>query len=418
MTEEERSPKRRRPSLFDVGPSPEAIALEAAVAAAKQTAAPALTVLERDRERAERALERNLEFVATAGSTNDDEEETSVVAKQRNKFVHASRAGIGAKKKFSSSEDPEKASVRVSGLPEGCGVDDLKEFFRGHGRVKDVTIKDDEALVTFAKAGSARQASQLLDGKEVREGFEVSVEMLSSLKDDEVGCLPAECRGREKPVVVLRHIFDPAQCALRPGRTFLDELEREIFAECSKYGQTLHVCALGDEEYQGSIAVTFDNVKVAELCCQDMAGRYFDQVQIIVERLGNWDDDDRCMLPPIPSELSERAAPRDCFTAVIRNAFTEDELERGGAQFIADLESEFRGECENEFGKVRGVSVEASVLVVAFETRSSLEKCLTDLDGRWFDLRKLKVDEYSHKSKKEEQLVSAFFEDVLFNTKT
>ena len=72
---------------------------------------------------------------------------------------------------------------------------------------------------------------------------------------------------------------------------FLDELEGEIRGECGKFGGSVVGCvAPKHPDYAGAVAVSFDTVKAAELCACDMNDRWFDNVQILVERRGTWED--------------------------------------------------------------------------------------------------------------------------------
>lgn len=211
--------------------------------------------------------------------------------------------------------------------------------------------------------------------------------------------LPGRCRAVAKPVVVLRHLYDPAQCRLRPARDFLDELEGEIAAECAKFGRVVECYAPATvAKFQGAVAVTFDDVKSAELCASAMAGRWFDQVQIVVERLGNWDDDVVEPLPPLPP-VPESLAPPGSTVALIRNAFNHLDLINGGPEFLPELEAEIRQEC-CKFGPVLSVGALpsepalAGCVIVAFDTQDAFELCRTHMDGRWFDYKKLKIEKY------------------------
>ena len=59
------------------------------------------------------------------------------------------------------------------------------------------------------------------------------------------------------PVVVLRNLYDIAQCRLRPRRDFLDELEGEIRGECGKFGGSVVGCvAPKHPAYAGAVAVS------------------------------------------------------------------------------------------------------------------------------------------------------------------
>ena len=69
----------------------------------------------------------------------------------------------------------------------------------------------------------------------------------------------------------------------------MNELEHEIKNECLNYGPVFHVVAPSTKDLEGSVAVSFDTVKAAEECAQSMDGRWFDNVQILVERRG-WED--------------------------------------------------------------------------------------------------------------------------------
>ena len=207
--------------------------------------------------------------------------------------------------------------------------------------------------------------------------------------------LPLRCQGAKKPVVLLRHVYDVSQC--RPG--FLDELEAEIGEECSKFGAVLAVCAPLEEFFQGSVAVTFETLKAAELCALAMNGRWFDNVQILVERLGNWEPETLPGLGPHP-RLPAHLANLGGSKALLRNVYTQAELEGSDPKiFLEGLEAEFAQECE-KYGRLLALAtfpeepaLAGSVLVV-FQDEASFENCRTHMDGRWFDYRKLLVERY------------------------
>ena len=68
--------------------------------------------------------------------------------------------------------------------------------------------------------------------------------------------------------------------------------------------------------------------------------------------------------------------------------------------FFDELESEFSQEC-GKYGPLRSckaVPREPSLVgavVVAFSTEEGREKCESDMDGRWFDFRRLRVERYA-----------------------
>lgn len=129
-----------------------------------------------------------------------------------------------------------------------------------------------------------------------------------------------------------------------------------------------------------------------------MTGRWFDNVQIVVERIGDWDspapDDD---LPPfvLPADL----APPGSVVAVVRNAYTDDELANATPAFLPDLEAEMRAECL-KYGDLVHVATLPNnpalfgAVVVAFKTEEGFDNCQRDMDARWFDYRRLKVLRY------------------------
>ena len=151
-----------------------------------------------------------------------------------------------------------------------------------------------------------------------------------------------------------RHLYDVAQVASKPGRVFLNELEHEIKNECLNYGPVFHVVAPSTKDLEGSVAVSFDTVKAAEECAQSMDGRWFDNVQILVERRGCWEDLASVQLRGTSSSvvLSVEIAPPECFTVIVHNVWTANEAEACGPAFFDELESEFSGEC----GKIRSPS--------------------------------------------------------------
>jgi len=128
-----------------------------------------------------------------------------------------------------------------------------------------------------------------------------------------------------------------------------------------------------------------------------MTGRWFDEVQIVVDRLGNWDGEDLLGDEDDPS-LPETLAPPGAHVALVRNAYTPLELQQGGPAFLPDLEREFGHECAAKFGDVLAVAAVPDLLpgavVLAFATRDAFDRCKAQMDGRWFDFRKLRVSLY------------------------
>ncbi|KAJ8606833.1 hypothetical protein CTAYLR_009183 [Chrysophaeum taylorii] len=466
-------------SMFDVGPDGEhkqhesvvsAMAVAKALAEQQQQqqqqgfcSAVASTprsgsgVLAADRERAMRALERNLEIVAQKEEDFDDEEPSRVSFSSKvEKFPQKTRAGIGAKGASKGAapqqQNSENASCYVSGLPvEAATEAALQVLFSPYGRVKRVKVYVDnltdlpkgDALVTFAKPGSVGAAVAKLDGYEVAKGAPLKVSQatfhsdsalaggaIAKPSDDDWPAdpsgLPAACRAALKPVVLLRHLYDPAQCKQRPGRDFLDELEAEIAAECAKFGSVSGVHAPKASAFEGAVAVTFDTLKAAELCACAMTGRWFDNVQIVVERLGNWDDDLVANNNPRPKvgRLAPDLAPDSATVALVRNAYTDDELAQGGERFLPDLEAEMRSECL-KYGDVLSLATRpsdpalAGTVVVAFADPQGFERCRADLDGRWFDYRRLKVEKYDPPPPPaEDPRLDDFFRDLSETTTT
>ena len=94
--------------------------------------------------------------------------------------------------------------------------------------------------------------------------------------------------------------------------------------------------------------------------------------------------------------LSVEIAPPECFTVIVHNVWTANEAEACGPAFFDELESEFSQECA-KYGPLRSckaVPREPSLVgavVVAFSTEEGREKCEGDMDGRWFDFRRLRV---------------------------
>ena len=407
--------------------------------------APISELLAADRERARRALEKNLEIVARkSGLTFEADDEP--VRKETKRTFRPSTKGLGAAGaakviQLPADRGQENTSCYVSGLQQNATEQSLEELFQPFGRIVKVKIYRDafdqpkgDALVTFAKLGSAKSAVAKLDGQ---DDMSVSLATFHSdaalrgqgplvkptddddwpqvveppppppppVEEDEEdpSGLPLRCQGRVKPVVLLRHLYDAAQCRLRPGRSFLDELEAEIRQECSKFGQVLDAHA--PHNFTGSVAVTFDTVKAAEHCAVNMDGRWFDNVQILVERLGNWEPPDVVLSNTPHPYLSPDVAPPSAAVAIVRNAYTDDELRQGGQAFLTGLQAEFRSECD-KYGDVLNLSLPAERLpgsiVVAFAHNDAFLRCQQDMDGRWFDYRRLKVERYQEPPPRED----------------
>ncbi|MEM6730823.1 MAG: hypothetical protein AAF658_04665 [Myxococcota bacterium] len=164
-------PKRK--SLFDVGPSEVAPPVVVQPVASQVMAA--------DRERALRALEKNLDIVARKEEEGiydvSDDDESPAIKEKQTKFG-VSRAGIGAKgaSKGAAPSKHENTSVYVSGLALDASEAVLRAVMAPYGKVKHVKLYLDEldrpkgdALVTFAKPGSVRAAMAVteVNGKRV-----------------------------------------------------------------------------------------------------------------------------------------------------------------------------------------------------------------------------------------------------------
>jgi len=78
---------------------------------------------------------------------------------------------------------------------------------------------------------------------------------------------------------------------------------------------------------------------------------------------------------------------------LVHNMFDKDE--ESGEQFAAEIKEEFIEEC-SKFGKIISVTVMHSEaggkIYAAFETEEAAVQCATNLAGRWFDKRQLRVD--------------------------
>mmetsp|Transcript_24602 Transcript_24602/g.29624 ORF Transcript_24602/g.29624 Transcript_24602/m.29624 type:complete len:396 (+) Transcript_24602:120-1307(+) len=272
------------------------------------------THLDKDRERCEKALERNLAFVEGKKKHTDyypSSTEFSTCTKKSVSHVNISRAGVGAKggardNKTSLSSPSENTSCYVSGLPASYQNEPtLRQLFDQYGKVTKVKMYPDQAsaLIVFAEVSSVHLVikglnSSLLDNINISvkpmhselETIDVSIARFDSKQEPyQLGHnddLPGLCQSAFRPLVLLRHLYDPVQCKHSPS--FLTELEAEIGQECSRYGSVLAVHA--PKAHPGCVAVTFETIKAAEICVHAMNGRWFDNVQIIAERLGNWED--------------------------------------------------------------------------------------------------------------------------------
>ena len=399
---------------------------------------PLLPILAKDRARKAKALEKNLKFLERLDGEGQDSEalfaaDDDVVTYTDVPGRAQTTAGLGAKG-FNRGESVkvhkgENRSVYVTGLEgEFASETHLQQLFAPHGKVVSCKIYKDEldrpkgdALVTFAKGGSARQAAARVHGATLGPCV-LKVELATFhsdaalrggpvLRPDEehwdsvvasATGLPNSLSPDTKPVVLLRHLYDVAQVASKPSRVFLNELEHEIRGECEKYGAVFHVVAPSTKDLEGSVAVSFDTVKAAEECAQSMDGRWFDNVQILVERRGCWEDLASVQLRGTQSTvvLSVEIAPPECFTVIVHNVWTANEAEACGPAFFDELESEFSQEC-GKYGPLRSckaVPREPSLVgavVVAFSTEEGREKCEGDMDGRWFDFRRLRVERYA-----------------------
>ena len=367
-------------------------------------------------------MEKNLKFLERLDGEGQDSEalfaaDDDVVTYTDVPGRAQTTAGLGAKG-FNRGESVkvnkgENRSVYVTGLEgEFASETHLQQLFAPHGKVVSCKIYRDEldrpkgdALVTFAKGGSARQAAARVHGATLGPCV-LKVELATFhsdaalrggpvLRPDEehwdsvvasATGLPASLSPDTKPVVLLRHLYDVAQVASKPGRVFLNELENEIKGECEKYGQVFHVVAPSTKDLEGSVAVSFETVKAAEECAQSMDGRWFDNVQILVERRGCWEDLASVQLRGTQSTvvLSLDIAPPECFTVIVHNVWTSNEAEACGPAFFDELESEFSGEC-GKYGPLRSckaVPREPSLVgavVVAFSTEEGREKCEGDM---------------------------------------
>lgn len=417
---------------------------------AKMEAQPAtsglrLPILEKDRARKAKALEKNLAFLARLDGEGQDSEALFACddgpAYADVPGRRQTTAGLGAKgfaKGFAKGDrvaanKGENRSVYVTGLEgEFASETHLEQLFAPHGKVVKCKVYKDEldrpkgdALVTFAKGGSARQAAARCHGATLGPCV-LKVELATFhsdaalrggpvLRPDEehwdsiVGAastplgLPASLDPDRKPIVLLRHLYDVAQVASKPHRVFLNELEAEIRQECSKHGPVFHVVAPERvKDLEGSVAVAFETVKGAEQCALDMDGRWFDNVQILVERRGCWEDLESVQMRGVSTEvvLSLDIAPPECCVVIVHNVWTTQEAEACGAAFFDELEGEFAGECA-KYGPLRSckaVPREPSLqgaVVVAFAAAAGRDACEGDMDGRWFDFRRLRVERYT-----------------------
>ena len=457
------------------------MAASGALPAGGGPAAPQQAILAKDKARVARALEKNLAFLEkldASGGGGDDYASHNAYgsAAPQAQGRPENRAGLGAKGANKgvapTAASGENCSVYVSGLDGAASESHLEALFAPHGRVKKVKVyKDDtgrpkgDALVTFAKAGSAHQAVAKVHGAPLGAAV-LSVAMATFHSDaalaggpiarpaDEhwdmvvgraaaaavaarretarppspppplaVDNLEEALQAHRYPVVVLRNLYDIAQCRLRPRRDFLDELEGEIRGECGKFGGSVVGCvAPKHPDYAGAVAVSFDTVKAAELCACDMNDRWFDNVQILVERRGTWEDvaavaarsQVGAMRHP---KLDDAIAPKDAVVAVLRNVYTAAEADDGGPGFFPGLEDEFRAECAKYGGlrSARAVPAEpalAGCVVLAFDGEAAYERCREDMDGRWFDYRRLVVERYAPPRADAAAGLDAFFDSL------
>lgn len=91
--------------------------------------------------------------------------------------------------------------------------------------------------------------------------------------------LPRDCQNDIYSVVILNEAYDPiaGRLAVLSGKAdeFFQELEMEIMLECCKYGKILRVLSPESEEWEGSVAVTFEEDNAAEACAASLSNRWF-----------------------------------------------------------------------------------------------------------------------------------------------
>lgn len=232
-------------------------------------------------------------------------------------------------KKPKWKENKEHCNVYVSGLPNNITVDEMYEYFKKCGIIKEdplslekkIKIYKDEqgrpkgdGLVGYLKEESVTLAVDLLDGSEIRPGHKINVskaefkmkgeayipakrqkvdptaaklrKKLAGLEktalswDEESGDVPVVAK-KGLRIVILKHMFHPSEAQGDPS--FYHDLRDDVSAECSRVAGPVEKVTVFEGNIEGAIAVKFEDALSARKCLEVMNGRFFAQRQIMAE---------------------------------------------------------------------------------------------------------------------------------------
>eukprot|EP01112_Ceratiomyxa_fruticulosa_P011829 TRINITY_DN3248_c0_g1_i1.p1 TRINITY_DN3248_c0_g1~~TRINITY_DN3248_c0_g1_i1.p1 ORF type:complete len:380 (+),score=104.06 TRINITY_DN3248_c0_g1_i1:238-1377(+) len=213
---------------------------------------------------------------------------------------HNSKANIqteGDKKVIKSSN-----CVYVQGLPDDVGVNELEEFFKKCGVIKQDPVTKEykikiylgengrpkgDGVITYLKDESVKLAIQLLDGEELRPGVKIKVsEATFEAKDNykkkkkkskKIKKLPSQAQvlswdEDDRRHVVVKNMFHPEEAWSDPN--FFKDLKEEVEAECKLMGGVEKV-QIFEFNPDGVMVIKFEEHSGAEKAVEKLNGRFF-----------------------------------------------------------------------------------------------------------------------------------------------
>ena len=253
-----------------------------------------------------RELGRNQNNIESTGSEDEPLSDPEKEAKRQRKKAYRERkklkrdAGLWVKSKTNPN-------IYVSGLPLDVGVDELENFFRKAGQIKNdpqtghVKIRvygHGDALITFLHQDSVSLSISLFNESEIRPGYVISVqqadfsepgnsssnlssdqlrELAQLNKDKRVKLIQLQRKDkvlksawdasggstRRHPILVFTNCFDPRQ-----GSPDYDYIESEVEKFCSPFPIKKVSCIRN--AIDGYVCVRFKDFEDAEACIARM----------------------------------------------------------------------------------------------------------------------------------------------------
>eukprot|EP00457_Paulinella_chromatophora_P005683 gb/GEZN01005700.1/.p1 GENE.gb/GEZN01005700.1/~~gb/GEZN01005700.1/.p1 ORF type:complete len:501 (-),score=110.82 gb/GEZN01005700.1/:176-1678(-) len=262
------------------------------------------------------------ELKGSLGLVVPTEEESLAAAEKKRKRANKKKGWVQPK---------EHANIYAEGLPTDVTMDELSDFFKKAGIIKEdpftaeVKIKcykdakgnlKGDASVSYLKAASVDLAMQILDGAMIRPGYPVKVTkaqyqmkgesfvskkkpkldkeetkamQLAKLRMQEQSLSWDEDKINERSkdglrIVVLKHMFTLGEVAQSAStEQFYEELKMEVGLEIKQKCGEIEKITVFEGNAEGVVAIKFKLPSSAKACIELMHDRFFAQRQIVCE---------------------------------------------------------------------------------------------------------------------------------------